>query len=232
MQNDIKFQVIDSGCLCNIFFDLVDFNFVYVLFFSGGFWKIINFEVFYLIWILIMDKVIIISGGVVVLGWNLNIVYFGIGDFFDGILLVGGVMLKMIDGGSSWLFFMLLFGVGMVLDIKVDLCGVVDVVLVGIDVGVFCLGDGGVSYSKVLIFVGVFGICVWSLVCISVGWLVILVFGGYYLLVMFYCFVDGISWQLVNVFVLIGGVGCIMLVVGQLGDVVVYVFVVFVYLGG
>ncbi|MBI3349666.1 MAG: hypothetical protein HY020_20955 [Burkholderiales bacterium] len=231
-QNDIKLQVTDSGRLRNILPNPNDPNLVYVLSSSGGIWKTTNFEAPYPSWSPITDKVITTSGGGAALGRNANTLYFGTGDPFDGIPLVGGAMLKTTDGGNSWSPFVFLPGAGMVLDVKVDTRGPADVVMVGTDAGVFRSGDGGATYAKVLTPAGGAGTRVWSIARSSAGWLATSASGGYYSPATLYRSIDGINWLPVTAPALTAGAGRITLAVGQPGDSVVYAYAALAYPGG
>lgn len=224
-QNGIKLSVTDSGRLRNILPHPTDPNTLYVLSSSGGVWKTSNFESPYPNWVPITDKVITTSGGALAMGRNPDTLYFGTGDPFDGIPLVGGAMLRTTDGGASWSPFFALPGAGMVLDVKVDTSGAQDVVLVGTDAGVFRSSDGGATYSKVLVPAGGAGTRVWSLARTSAGWLATAAASGYYTPANLYRSTDsGASWTPVNAPVLTAGAGRITLAVGTPGDVFVYAF--------
>ena len=233
-QNDIKLSVTDSGRLRNILPHPTDPNTVYVLSSSGGIWKTTNFESPYPNWLPVTDKVITTSGGAAAMGRNPDTLYYGTGDPFDGIPLVGGAMLKTTDGGNSWSPFVALPGAGMVLDLKVDTSGAQDVILVGTDAGVFRSGDGGATYAKVLTPAGAAGTRVWSIARTSAGWLATAASGGYYSPATLYRSTDaGATWAPVpNVSALTGGAGRITLAVAAPGDAVVYAFAAFAYPGG
>jgi photosystem II stability/assembly factor-like uncharacterized protein len=230
-QNGIQLSVTDSGRLRNILPDPNDPNILYLLSSSGGMWRTTNFESPYPTWTPITDKVITTSGGAAAMGRTSKTLYFGTGDPFDGIPLVGGAMLKSTDGGDSWSPFVLLPGAGIILDIKVDTSGARDVVMVATDAGVFRSGDGGATYTKVLTPAGVPGTRVWSLARSSAGWLATSANGGYYSPANLYKSVDGINWTAVSAPTLTTGAGRITLSVGTPGDGVVYAYAAKAYPG-
>lgn len=225
-QNDIKLEVTDSGRLRNILPDPTDPNKVYLLSSSGGIWKTTNFEAAYPTWVPITDKVITTSGGSAALGRNSDTLYYGTGDPFDGIPLVGGAMLKSSDGGVTWSPFIKLPGAGMVLDIKVDTSGPTDVVLVGTNAGLFRSVDGGASYAKVLTPVGAAGTRIWSITRSSAGWLATSANKGYYSPATLYQSMDnGMTWTPVSTAsALTNGAGRITLATAAPGDAVVYAY--------
>jgi photosystem II stability/assembly factor-like uncharacterized protein len=218
-QNDIQLSVTDSGRLRNILPHPTDPNTVYLLSSSGGIWKTSNFESPYPTWTPITDKVITTSGGAAALGRSPQTLYYGTGDPFDGIPIVGGAMLKTTDGGNTWSPFVFLGNSGMVLDVKVDTRGATDVVLVATDAGIFRSADGGNNYTQVLN-----GGRVWSLARSSTGWLATVATSGYYSPATLYWSNDGITWTPLSAPNLTGGAGRITLAVGAPGDSVVYAY--------
>jgi photosystem II stability/assembly factor-like uncharacterized protein len=219
-QNDIQLSKVDSGRLRTILPHPTDPNTVYVLSSSGGMWKTSNFEAPYPSWSPITDKVITTSGGAAAMGGNPQTLYFGTGDPFDGIPLVGGAMLKSTDGGNSWSDFIFLGNSAMVTDLKVDSRGATDMVLVATDKGIYRSADGGNSYSQVLS-----GGRVWSLARSSAGWLATMATGGYYSPATLFISADGSSWAPVAAPNVTASAGRITLAVGAPGDAVVYAYV-------
>ena len=219
-QNDIKLSVTDSGRLRNILPHPTDPNTMYVLSSSGGIWKTTNFEAPYPTWTPITDKVITTSGGAAAMGRDPQTLYYGTGDPFDGIPIVGGAMLKTTDGGTTWSPFAFLGTSGMVTDVKVDSRGPVDVVLVTTDTGIYRSADGGNSYTRVLN-----GGRAWSLARTSIGWLATVATSGYYSPATLYVSADGSSWAPLSAPNVTDGAGRITLAVGTPGDAVVYAYV-------
>jgi hypothetical protein len=219
-ENGIKLSVTDSGRLRNILPHPTDPNTVYLLSSSGGIWKTSNFEAPNPTWTPITDKVITTSGGAAALGRSPQTLYFGTGDPFDGIPLVGGAMMKTTDGGNTWSPFVFLGNSGIVTDVKVDTRGATDVVLVATDTGVFRSSDGGNSYSQVL-----GGGQVWSLARTSVGWLASMATSGYYSPATLYRSADGVTWTPISAPNVTASAGRITLAVGAPGDAVAYAYV-------
>ncbi|TFV93869.1 hypothetical protein E4K72_19185 [Oxalobacteraceae bacterium OM1] len=219
-QNDLKLIRTDSGRLRNILPHPTDPNTVYVLSSSGGIWKTTNFQAPYPAWTPITDKVITTSGGAAAMGRDPQTLYYGTGDPFDGVPLVGGAMLKTTDGGNTWSDFVFLGNAGMVTDVKVDSRYGSDVVMVSTDAGIFRSSDGGNSYAQVLN-----GGRVWSLARTSIGWLATMATSGYYSPATLYLSSDGVSWHPIQAGNVTSGAGRITLAVGAPGDAVVYAYV-------
>lgn len=219
-ENGIKLSVTDSGRLRTILPHPTDPNTVYVLSSSGGIWKTSNFEAPYPTWTPITDKVITTSGGAAAFGRDPQTLYFGTGDPFDGIPLVGGAMLKTTDGGNTWSPFVFLDNAGTVTDVKVDTRGATDVVLVATGSGVFRSADAGKTYTKVL-----GGGTAWSLARTSIGWLATVATSGYYSPATIYQSSDGVTWTALSAPNVTAGAGRITLAVGAPGDKVAYAYV-------
>jgi photosystem II stability/assembly factor-like uncharacterized protein len=218
-ENGIKLSVTDSGRIRNILPHPADPNTVYVLSSSGGIWKTSNFEAPYPTWNPITDKVITTSGGAAALGRDPQTLYYGTGDPFDGIPLVGGAMLKTSDGGNTWSPFVFLGNSGVITDVKVDTRGARDIVLVATDTGIYRSADGGNSYANVL-GKGV----VWSLARTNIGWLATVATSAYYSPAALYASNDGVTWTQVAAPSLTAGAGRITLAVGAPGDTVAYAY--------
>jgi photosystem II stability/assembly factor-like uncharacterized protein len=218
-ENGIKLSVTDSGRLRNILPHPTDPNIVYVLSSSGGIWKTTDFEAPYPTWTPITDKAITTSGGAAALGRNPQTLYYGTGDPFDGIPIVGGAMLKTNDGGNTWSPFVFLGNSGTVLDVKVDTRGPTDVVLVATNTGIFRSADGGNSYSNVLNRG-----TVWSLARTNNGWLASVATSSYYSPATIYFSANGVTWTAMPQSNLTTGAGRITLAVGMPGDAVVYAY--------
>jgi photosystem II stability/assembly factor-like uncharacterized protein len=219
-ENGNKLSVTDSGRLRNIIPHPTDPNTVYLLSSSGGIWKTTNFESPYPTWNPITDKVITTSGGAAAMGRDPQTLYYGTGDPFDGIPLVGGAMLKTTDGGNSWSPFTFLGNSGIITDVKVDPRGARDIVMVSTDTGVYRSADGGNTYVNVL-NKGT----AWSLARTSVGWLATVATSAYYAPATVYQSPDGVTWTPLAVPNVTAGAGRITLAVGAPGDAVAYAYV-------
>ena len=219
-ENGLKLSVTDSGRLRNILPHPTDPNTVYVLSSSGGIWKTTNFESPYPTWAPITDKVITTSGGAAAFGRDPQTLYYGTGDPFDGIPLVGGAMLRTTDGGATWSRLTFLGNAGLITDVKVDTRGAVDTVLVATDTGIFRSVDGGSTYNKVLN-----SSQAWSIARTSAGWLATVATRAYNSPATLYLSTDnGASWAPVAAPNLTSGAGRITLAVGTPGDGVAYAY--------
>lgn len=146
-QNGIYLNAVDSGRVRSILPHPSDPNIVYVLSSGGGLWKTSNFSSASPTWVALTDSTVTTSGGSAALGGNPGSIYLGLGDPFDGIALVGGVILRSTDGGATWGAPVNLPLATVVGDIKVDSSGGGDVILVATDRGLFRSTDAGLSYS-------------------------------------------------------------------------------------
>ncbi len=220
-ENGIKLSVTDSGRLRTIMPHPTDPNTVYVLSSSGGIWKTTNFESPYPTWSPITDKVITTSGGAAAFGRDPQTLFYGTGDPFDGIPLVGGAMLKTTDGGNTWSDLVFLENAGLITDVKVDNRGTTEVVLVGTDVGVYRSADGGNSYQQVL-----GGGQAWSIARTSAGWIASLATSAYYSPATLYLSTDsGATWTPISAPNVTTDAGRMTLAVGAPGDAVAYAYV-------
>ena len=210
----------DSGRLRNILPHPTDPNTVYVLSSSGGIWKTTNFEAPYPTWAPITDKVITTSGGAAAMGRDPQTLYYGTGDPFDGIPLVGGAMLKTTDGGNSWSPFVFLGASGMVIDVKVDTRGATDMVLVATDTGIYRSADGGNTYTRCSMAAGSGA---WRAPA-SAGWRRSPP-AATTVRPRCMCRADGNSWAALPAPNVTDGAGRITLAVGVPGDAVVYAYV-------
>src|SRR5437867_3972907 len=165
--------VIDSGRARTILPHPTNPDIVYFLTSGGGLWMTSNFTASPPTWQPLTDGLVSTSGGSVAFGRTPSVLYLGLGDPFD-VINVAGVMVKSIDGGTTWSAPFDLGNPFAVRDVKVDLSvgttTATDIVLVATDAGLFRSADGGTSYSQVALG-GTMGLNVWSIVKTSVGWL-------------------------------------------------------------
>lgn len=168
-QNDIILNAVDSGRVRSILPHPTDPNIVYLLSSGGGLWKTTNFNSPSPAWVALTDSTVTTSGGSAALGGNPNSIYLGLGDPFDGIALVGGVMLRSSDGGATWAAPVSLPLATIIGDIKVDSSGGTDTVLVATDRGMFRSTDAGLTYSAVSGIAS--NLVVSSLAKTAAGWL-------------------------------------------------------------
>ena len=169
---------VDSGRIATIVPHPTDPNTVYVLSSGGGLWKTTNFFTIpsepATVWQPKTDALISTSGGSMALGGrDPNTIYLGIGDSFDALSLIAGVMVKSNDGGDTWGPPVSLPGASAVREIQVDSTDPTDVVLVAADTGLFRSADGGVTYAPVAAGSGeaFYHKSIWSLCKTSAGWL-------------------------------------------------------------
>jgi photosystem II stability/assembly factor-like uncharacterized protein len=220
-QNFYTLKVTDSGRIRNILPHPTDPNTVYILSSGGGIWKTTNFERKNPTWKSVTDQVITTSGGAAAMGRNPNTLYFGTGDPFDGIPLVGGAMLKTTDGGSTWSDFTFLGASGIITDIKVDTSAASDIVLVSTDEGIYRSTDGGNTYAPAYT-----GLAVWSIVKTSAGWLAAAATSKYFSPAAILRSTDsGATWLPVTAANVTDGAGRFTLAVGAPGDKVAYAYV-------
>jgi len=158
---------VDSGRIRTILPHPTDPDKVYLLTSGGGLWKTSNFSSASTTWVALTDNLPTTGGGAVEFGRTPDVLYLGLGDPFDTIL-VGGSVTKSTDGGENWGPVVELGSAISVRDLKVDTSGPTDVVLVATEQGLYRSGDGGVSFAPVAPFEG---LSVWSIVKTSIGWL-------------------------------------------------------------
>lgn len=168
-RNGVVYKQSDSGRIRTILPHPTNPDVMYVLTSGGGLWKTTNFTKTRPVWKALTDALISTSGGSVAFGRTPDTLYLGIGDPFDVLGLIAGVMVKSTDGGKTWSPFVNLAGASSTADVKVDTNGPNDVVLVSTDIGLFRSSDNGATYAPVATFAGK---KVWSLARTSAGWLV------------------------------------------------------------
>lgn len=142
-------------------------NIVYFLMSGGGLWKTTNWMSNNTRWSVLTDDLPTTGGGSVAFGRTPNVLYLGLGDPYDQIM-VGGSMVKSTDGGESWSAMIELGTAVSVRDVKVDTSAFKDIVLVATDNGLFRSADAGATYSAIAEFAGQ---SVWSIERTSAGWL-------------------------------------------------------------
>lgn len=165
--NGVTLKISDSGRVRTILQSPSDPDTVYVLTSGGGLWMTANFSHANPRWEPLTDGLLTTSGGSVAMGRSPKTLYLGLGDPFDGLPGLGGVMTRSLDSGKTWQPFVSLAGASFVTDVKVDSTGPVDIVLVATDVGIFRSTDAGATFQYVF---GT-GQFFWSLVRSSAGWL-------------------------------------------------------------
>ena len=168
-QNGIELNVVDSGRVRSILPHPSEPDTLYLLSSGGGLWKTNNLSAAYPTWLPLTDGTVTTSGGAAALGSDPNRIYLGLGDPFDGIGLVGGYMLRSIDGGATWSAPVSLPTAGIVTDVKVDTSGAPDKVFAATEAGLYRSTDGGLSYN---LAAGIpASLAVASIVKTSAGWL-------------------------------------------------------------
>lgn len=167
-RNAVTWTATDTGRVRTILPHPTDPDTMYVLTSGGGLWATNNFTQQRPVWRATTDALISTSGGAVSFGRTPNTLYLGVGDPFEALGLITGVMVKSTDGGNTWSPFANLAGATNVRDVKVDTSGANDVVLVTTDVGLFRSTDDGATYTAVP---DLAGLETWSLAKTSAGWL-------------------------------------------------------------
>jgi len=158
----------DSGRARTILPHPTDPNTLYFLTSGGGLWKTTNFESSSTTWRPLTDNLPTTGGGAVAFGRTPNVLYLGLGDPYDQIL-VGGAMVKSSNGGDTWDPMVELDNAVSIRAVAVDTSGPQDIVMVATEIGMYRSVDSGVAYAAVG---GVFsGKAVWSIVKTSAGWL-------------------------------------------------------------
>ncbi len=219
--------VVDSGRIRTILPHPADPDTLYVLTSGGGLWKTTNFTHPKPTWVPLTDAVISTSGGSVAFGRTPQTLYLGVGDPFDVLGLIAGVMVKSTDGGRTWSPFVDLPGATQVRDVKVDVSGPNDIVLVATDRGLFRSVDNGATYTRVAGALGqaFFRKNVWSLVRTSVGWLASAKSNSTGIGSIFFSTDQGATWlPIPNSGNVISGAGRITLAVGEPGDSIGYAY--------
>ena len=161
-------HVRDSGRARTILPHPTDPNTLYFLTSGGGLWKTTNFESATTTWAPLTDDLPTTGGGAIAFGRTPDVLYLGLGDPYDQIL-VGGAMVKSTDGGASWSPMIELGNTVSVRAVAVDTSTLQDIIMVGTEAGMYRSSDSGATYSAVG---GVFtGNAIWSIVRTSAGWL-------------------------------------------------------------
>ncbi len=177
--NGVSIDGVDSGRIRTILSDPRNPDKVYVLTSGGGLWKTNNFSNPQPRWVPLTDALVSTSGGAAALGRDSDTIYVGIGDPFDVLTTVAGVMVKSTDGGRTWGAFVNLPGATSVRDVQVDTSGKVDVVFVATDAGLFLSNDAGASFTLASAGQADGRTSAYSIVRSSAGWLVSAVEPGF-----------------------------------------------------
>ncbi len=176
--NGLTFKVSDSGRVRRVLQDPANDDTVYVLTSGGGLWKTTAFSHENPRWDAKTDALLTTSGGNMAFGRDARTLYLGMGDPFDAVPTLSGVMAKSTDGGDTWSPLVSLVGANNVRDVQVDSSAAVDIVLVAADGGLYRSTDAGQTYALVLpppttnTSFSPFAVGFWSLARTSAGWLV------------------------------------------------------------
>lgn len=223
LTNGVTLKVSDSGRIRRILQDPTDSETVYVLTSGGGLWKTMTFSHTNPDWKPLTDSLMSTSGGNMAFGRNPRTLYLGVGDPFDAVPSLSGVMAKSTDGGVTWSAFANLAGANNVRDVAVDTTAISDVVLVATDAGIYRSADGGVTYARVLspstptcFFFAFHDGGFWSFAHTNAGWLVSTCDGRIFLSTD-----AGTTWAQTATF---AGGGRSTLAVARSSDPVVYAF--------
>ncbi len=170
--NGVFIDGVDSGRVRTILADPANANNMFVLTSGGGLWKTQNFFGAQPSWSATTDALLSTSGGSVAFGRTSSTIYLGVGDPFEVMPTLAGVMVKSTDGGLTWGPWVNLPGATSVRDVKVDTSGPTDIVLVATDVGLYRSTDGGASFALTSAGQADGLVSAWSIVRTSAGWLV------------------------------------------------------------
>ena len=221
--NGLTFKISDSGRVRRVLQDPANDDTVYVLTSGGGLWKTTRFSHVNPRWDAKTDALLTTSGGNMAFGRDARTLYLGMGDPFDAVPTLSGVMAKSTDGGDTWSPLVSLVGANNVRDVQVDTSSATDIVLVAADGGLYRSADAGSTYAQVLapptptmrFFLTSIGF--WSLARTSAGWLVSGADGT-----IFRSTNEGATWTPIPG--AIAGAGRTTLGVAAAGDAVVYAF--------
>ena len=221
--NGLTFKVSDSGRVRRVLQDPANDDAVYVLTSGGGLWKTTTFSHVNPRWDAKTDALLTTSGGNMAFGRDARTLYIGMGDPFDAVPTLSGVMAKSTDGGDTWSPLVSLVGANTVRDVQVDTSAAIDIVLVAADGGLYRSSDAGQTYALVLAppttntSFSPFAVGFWSLARTRAGWLVSGANGTIYRSTD-----EGATWTPIPG--AIAGAGRTTLGVAAAGDAVVYAF--------